>query len=63
MSGVQMSKGGIGFLGLGFTDGCEQPCGHWGLNLDLSEEQSVLLTAEILSIPQLLVIVFIFNLI
>ena len=28
------------------TDGCEPPCGCWGLNLGPLEEQSVLLTAE-----------------
>jgi hypothetical protein len=27
-------------------DGCEPPCGSWGLNSGPSEEQSVLLTAE-----------------
>jgi hypothetical protein len=28
------------------TDGCEPPYGCWDLNSELSEEQSVLLTAE-----------------
>ena len=28
------------------TDGCEPPCGCWGLNAGPLEEQSVLLTAE-----------------
>jgi hypothetical protein len=28
------------------TDGCEPPCGCWDLKSGLSEEQSVLLTAE-----------------
>jgi hypothetical protein len=28
------------------TDGCEPPCGCWELNSGLTEEQSVLLTAE-----------------
>jgi hypothetical protein len=28
------------------TDGCEPPCGCWGLNSGPLEEQSVLLTAE-----------------
>jgi hypothetical protein len=27
-------------------DGCEPPCGCWDLNLQPSEEQSALLTAE-----------------
>jgi hypothetical protein len=29
------------------TDGCEPPCGCWDLNSGLSEEQSVLLPAEL----------------
>jgi hypothetical protein len=28
------------------TGGCEPPCGCWDLNSELSQEQSVLLTAE-----------------
>jgi hypothetical protein len=28
------------------SDGCEPPCGCWGLNSGPSEEQSVLLTTE-----------------
>lgn len=32
----------MGFTRTGVTGGCEPPCGHWGLNLGLLEDQTPL---------------------
>lgn len=44
MQCLQRPEEGIIVPGTGVTDGCEQPCESWELNLGLLEEQQVLLS-------------------
>ena len=42
----QAPEEGVGSPGIGVTDGCEWPCGHWESNTDPLGEQLVLILAE-----------------